>query len=99
LQEDEMVEMEIYLPQAPTTGTRVQIRPAARVESLNGKRIGLLWNHKARGDVALDAIGKELQRRFRDVRLVHVRGTNPTNDEVLTRAASDCDVVIGTSAD
>lgn len=94
-----MVDMEIYLPQAPTVGTRAQIKPAPRVTTLDGKRVGLLWNHKARGDVALDAIGKALQNRFRDVRLVHVRGTNPTNDDVLAKATADCDVVIGSSAD
>lgn len=94
-----MVELEVYLPQAPTIGTRAQVRPAERVSSLEGKRVGLLWNHKARGDVALEAIGRELQHRFRDVRLVQVRGTNPTNDDVLKTAASECDVVIGSSAD
>lgn len=93
------MEMEVYVPQAPTSGTRTQIAPAPRLSSLDNRRIGLLWNHKARGDVALAAVGEEIQRRFSGVHLIHIRGTNPSNDYVLRQAASECDAVIGATAD
>ena len=93
------MELEVYVPQAPTVGATKRVRLADRVGSLNGKRVGLLWNHKARGDVALAAIGEELTRRFSGVHVLHLRGTNPTNDEVLREGARTCDVIIGSTAD
>jgi hypothetical protein len=67
--------------------------------TLAGMRVGLLWNHKARGDAGLAAVGEELQRRYDGIKLVQVRGTNPTNDHVLAKAAEECDAVIGATAD
>ena len=94
-----MAKLEVYVPQAPTVGTDHQTPAAPRIDSLVGKRVGLLWNHKARGDVGLATVGEELQRRFQGVKLVHIRGTNPTNDHVLVQAAEECDAVVGTTAD
>ena len=94
-----MAKLEVYVPQAPTVGTDHQTPAAPRIDSLVGKRVGLLWNHKARGDIGLAAVGEELQRRFQGVKLVHIRGTNPTNDHVLVQAAEECDAVIGATAD
>jgi len=37
---------------------------APRVKDLNGKKIGLYWNHKARGNVALDRVRELLSERF-----------------------------------
>ena len=94
-----MAKLEVYVPQAPTVGSERQTPAAPRIVTLAGMRVGLLWNHKARGDVGLAAVGEELQRRFEGVKLVHIRGTNPTNDHVLVQAAEECDAVVGTTAD
>jgi hypothetical protein len=37
---------------------------APRVKDLNNKKIGLYWNHKARGNVALDRVRERLSERF-----------------------------------
>jgi hypothetical protein len=37
---------------------------AKRLKDLNGKKIGLYWNHKARGDAALNRVKELLSERF-----------------------------------
>ena len=41
-----------------------KIAPAARLKSLQGKKIALWWNGKARGDVALRKVGQLLEENF-----------------------------------
>ena len=40
------------------------VKPAERIGDLGNKKVGLLWNRKARGDVALRRIGEVLKARF-----------------------------------
>ena len=40
------------------------ISPAKRLTGLKGKKIGLYWNRKARGNVALDRVKEILTQRF-----------------------------------
>jgi hypothetical protein len=41
------------------------LSPAARLKDLSNKKIGLYWNHKARGNVALDRVKELLNEKFR----------------------------------
>jgi hypothetical protein len=45
------------------------VKPAKRLTDLNNKRIGLFWNRKARGEVALRKIGEVLKQRFRGMEI------------------------------
>ena len=40
------------------------VKPAARITDLSNKRIGLYWNRKARGDVALRKVAAVLKERY-----------------------------------
>lgn len=40
------------------------IPPAQRLSDLANKKIGLYWNHKARGDVALNRVSELLSERY-----------------------------------
>ena len=40
------------------------ISPARRLEGLKNKKIGLYWNHKARGNIALDRVKALLSERY-----------------------------------
>ena len=40
------------------------LSPAKRLEDLRNKKIGLYWNTKARGDVALNRVKELLSERF-----------------------------------
>lgn len=43
------------------------IPPAKRLGDLNGQKIGLYWNHKARGDVALNRAKELLSQRYEGI--------------------------------
>jgi hypothetical protein len=38
--------------------------PAKRLQELKNKKIGLYWNHKARGNIALERVKELLAERF-----------------------------------
>ena len=40
---------------------------AKRLKDLNNKKIGLYWNHKARGNIALDRVKELFSERFKGV--------------------------------
>jgi hypothetical protein len=45
--------------------------PAARLDTLSGKRIGFAWDYLFRGDELFPVLAKELQRRFEGVEIVN----------------------------
>ena len=46
-------------------------RPAPRLETLTGKRIGFAWDYLFRGDELFPVLAKELQQRFDGVEIVN----------------------------
>ena len=40
---------------------------AKRLKDLNNKKIGLYWNHKARGNIALDRVRELLSERYEGI--------------------------------
>jgi hypothetical protein len=82
-------------------------QPAPRPTSLEGKTVGLAWNGKPGGDIALDEIAALLAQDVRDVRFIKFWETVPEsrserelNAPVIQRmAASQPDVVIVSQGD
>ena len=86
------------------TSEAPRISPAPRPKSLDGKRIGLYWNGKPLGDIALENTKEILRNTFRDVRFVDVFGEKGGINRYLSPGQLDmlqeeADVVIGTSGD
>jgi hypothetical protein len=85
-------------PTADRYGTDVAgLSPRPR--SLDGQTVGLLWNGKPNGDVALRAIGAALESRFEGLRTRFYSGSIPCDRKLLEQAAAECTVVIGCTAD
>ena len=64
----EMVSMEVLKP----TGFEDKIKKtfeADRFDSLDGKRIGLVWNHKDYGDKMMDVVEEVFRERYPNVQL------------------------------
>ncbi len=60
-----MAEKKMIEVRNPVANTeKAKIVPAARLQSLEGKTVALWWNGKAKGDVALNRIGKYLEEEF-----------------------------------
>ena len=98
-----MSKIEIVSPVAPKY-TGYKIRPAPRLDTLNGKTIGLYWNQKSGGDVALARIAELISERYPDVQFKNYTGSigwgrTVASDEDIERIAQECQGVIGSTAD
>ena len=91
--------LEVLNPVATSQGAVEQSSLAPRSKSLDAKKVGLLWNSKPGGDVALSRVGELLQNRFKDVQLVRLDGGIGTNRELLESAKHECHVAVGSAAD
>lgn len=59
---------EVVWPQSPQ-GVHGK-RPADRLDTLNGKRIGFLWDYMFRGEEIFPALERELTSRFAGIEIV-----------------------------
>ena len=77
---------------------------AARLSNLDGKVIGLLWNHRAGGDAALKRTEELLKARYPGLETRNYSGAiggsirYMTKDD-LNRVARECTAVIGSTGD
>ena len=94
-----MYTLEVMAPEAVMQGELEGFGAARRSPSLAGKKVGLLWNAKRGGDVALDRVGMQLSQRFPDVQVRRYDGNFPCPPELLQRALEECDVFVGSSGD
>ena len=75
---------------------------AARVDRLDGKRIGFLNNTKSNVDILFDRIEELLSERYRIAGVVRTRKANaavPATAAVIEQLVGECDVVITASGD
>ncbi len=99
---EKVVKLQILNPQASTMIESVGAAP--RVGDLPGKSIGLWWNMKAGGDVALERTVQLLTERFPGIQFKHYTGSigalmRHATAEDADRIARECDAVIGTTSD
>jgi hypothetical protein len=97
-----MVKLQIFNPQASTSVAPVSLAP--RLSMLEGKTIGLYWNMKAGGDVALEHTAQLLGQRFPGVKFKHYVGDvggmlRHVTAQRADQVAEECDAVVGTTAD
>ncbi len=97
-----MARLEILNPVAKTV--EHSVKPAPRLQALEGARIGLYWNMKAGGDAALDETERLLRARFPGARFRRYIGSvgfimRHLTAEDADRIASEVDAVVGTTAD
>ena len=97
-----MAKVTVFNPVARSV--EMHVAAAARVQDLNGKRVGLYWNVKAGGDVALQRVEQALRRRYPDARFAYHQGDvgaamRHSTKAAADRVARDSDVVVGTTSD
>lgn len=92
--------LKVLSPLATAYGGEQGLRPvAARLDSLKGKRIGLLWNGKPNGDIALKAVAAVLEQSIPEAEFVFYNGAKPFNADMLAAAIEECDGFIAAAAD
>ena len=94
----ENTSIEVLNPTADAYGETVSPL-APRLESLDGKVIGLLWNGKPLGDVALKTVGGLIKERYPTADVRFFPGTIRFTKELLAQAEAECDAVITCAAD
>lgn len=97
-----MARLEILNPVAKTV--EYSVKPAARLQAIDGTTIGLYWNIKAGGDAALDKTEELLSARFPKAKFRRYTGSvgwlmRHCTAEDADRIASEVDAVVGTTAD
>lgn len=91
------VEWEVLNPVAEYETPILALSP--RLEDLNEKRVGLFWNGKPNGDLLLEAIGKLLERRFKNMKTTRYDLSVSVGPENRRRMAEQCDAVIAAIGD
>ena len=80
-----------------------RVAPATRPTDLNNKRIGLHWNEKPRGDVALQRVKELLEQQFTGVETKFLPTTNIvrpiTQDQLDEILVWKPDAIVGATAD
>ncbi len=93
--------MEVLSPLALSQGDQDRAQVTGPLAALDSKCLGLLWNGKRGGDVALRRAGELLAQRVRNLRVVFFEGTGsePTSPGVMDQIKRECDVILGSTAD
>jgi hypothetical protein len=94
-----MYVLEVLHPVASLHGDVEGTPPAPRPKSLEGKRVGLVWNAKRGGEIALDRVGELLQECFKGVTVKRYDGGFPNPKNLLQQAIAEHDVLVGTTGD
>ena len=94
-----MAKLTTLNPVAKTQQTTVQMDIAARPKTLDGLKVGLIWNRKRGGDAVLKRVGEELSKRYKNVSAKLYEGGIPAPSVVLDTAAAESDVIVGSSSD
>lgn len=94
--------MEVFNPVAESTLKRLS--PAPRRPDLGGQRIGLYWNMKIGGDVALERVSEDMARAIPGATFTSYRGSVGHMMRHMTatdaeKIASECDVVVASTGD
>ena len=97
-----MARLEIMNPVAEAV--KYKVEPAPRPSDLRGKTVGLYWNMKAGGDIALERVATLLSERFEGLRFQNFTGSygsgmRHATAEESDRMAQECAVVVGSTSD
>jgi hypothetical protein len=94
------VKLEVLNPVGVADIKLVEFAP--RVSSLEGRKIGLIWNHKPGGQYLLDELEKQIAANYKGVTFVRMESEQGMSAEemiAVLKAAPRVDVVIHSVGD
>ena len=94
-----MFMLDVFNPNAMCEGDLKVARAAARPATLDGLTLGLVWNGKRGGDIALKRAADLVCARYKGVKVIRYDGSMPCEKALLQRAREECDIFIGSTAD
>lgn len=96
--EDSNYELQVLDPTPERHGGEA-VKTARRLDTMEGKTIGLLWNGKANGDLALKEAAARIEERIPNVQFRLYSGSMPCSPALLAKLAEECDAAIACTAD
>lgn len=94
-----MFTLEVLDPVAQNEGEAKVSGAAPRQRSLEGLTLGLLWNSKRGGEIALMKAGALVSNKYENVKVIRYDGSMPCDKELMARAMQECDIFIGSTGD
>ena len=94
-----MSDLRVLNPVSELRGPAQTTDPAIRPNSLDGLKVGLVWNRKRGGDAVLNRVGTKLKEKYKHIDVTLYEGGIPTPTAVLDKVAKECDVAVGSSSD
>ena len=97
-------EIDVYCPTGAVI-TKEYSDVASRVSTLEGRRVGLLWNGKPNGDKFLDRVAEHLERKYKSSEIIKLWEVDSEfiaykhSDAFLDRIANSADIVIAATGD
>jgi len=93
-------QLETLSPVAVCEGDVNAVTLKARPKSLEGQHIGLYWNGKHGGEVALKRAAQALEARFAGCTVTFFPGSRPISAATMEKLKkSECSVFLGSTAD
>jgi hypothetical protein len=94
-----MFTLEVLNPVAQSEGEIKVASAARRPRSLDGLTLGLLWNAKRGGEIALTKVGELISNMYQNVKVIRYDGSMPCDEEIIERATRECDIIVGSTGD
>jgi len=94
-----MFTLEVLNPVAQSEGETKVSGAARRPRSLDGLTLGLLWNSKRGGEIALVKAGELVRNKYKNVKVIRYDGSMPCEKGLMERARQECDVFVGSTGD
>lgn len=91
--------LEVCDPRSDRHGGGPPVNTAPRLHTLEGKTIGLLWNAKANGDVALHRVAELILAQSADVKFKFYSGSIKCDPALIQQLIDECDAAIGCTGD
>jgi hypothetical protein len=93
-----MKELKVFNPVAKSISQ--YFKPADRLTDLRNKTVGLVWNAKGGGDIALQRIADNLKKNLGyEFHIKEFRDDFPFAIDTIENIANSCDVAIGSTGD
>ena len=90
---NDFIQMEVLNPRGEVPPVNFQ-SPKPRVDTLEGKRIGLFWNGKAGADLFMDVVSEMLHNKYPGAEIKRFEGPLNPPDDLVETVAEQSDAVI-----
>ncbi len=94
-----MFTLEVLNPVAQSQGETNVTAIARRPGTLDGLTLGLIWNSKRGGEIALLKAAELISNKFKNVKVIRYDGSMPCENDLIERAKQESDIFVGSTGD